>query len=44
MREYGFELVSGMPAVAFIKVEKVSPLEYVLQPVILIMKSAFKSN
>jgi len=44
LKEYGFDLVSGMPAVAFIRVEKVSPLEYVLQPVIIILKSAFKSN
>ncbi len=43
LKKYGFELVPGMPAVAFIRVEKVSPLAYVLQPVLMIVKSAFHS-
>lgn len=44
LRKYGFSLVPGMPAVAYIKVEKVRPVEYVIQPVILLLKGAFIAN
>ncbi|ADY73957.1 type I secretion membrane fusion protein, HlyD family [Desulfurobacterium thermolithotrophum DSM 11699] len=44
LKKYGFNLVPGMPAVAYIKVEKVTPLEYVLQPVLMLVKTAFKAN
>ena len=44
LKKYGFNLVPGMPATAFIKVEKVTPLEYIMQPVIIMIKSSFTSN
>lgn len=44
IKENSFEIVAGMPAVMFIKVEKVSPFEYILQPVYQMVKSSFKSN
>lgn len=44
LKDYGLHLISGMPAVAYIKAEKVSPIEYVLQPVIILVKSAFRAN
>ena len=33
LRKYKIKLVSGMPVVAYIVSEKVTPLEYILQPV-----------
>lgn len=44
MKENKFEVVSGMPAVAYIKVEKISPFEYLLQPIYQMFKSSFRSN
>ena len=43
IKKYGFQLVAGMPAVAYIKAEKVTPLEYMLQPLIILLKSAFRA-
>ncbi len=44
LRKYGFSLFPGMPAVAYIKVEKVRPVEYIIQPIILLFKGAFVAN
>ncbi len=44
LKKYGFNLISGMPAVAYIRAEKVTPIEYMIQPVIILMKSAFRAN
>lgn len=44
IRDNGFEIVAGMPAVMYIRVEKVSPFEYILQPVYQMIRSSFKSN
>jgi len=44
LKKYKFEIIPGMPATAFIKVEKVTPLEYIMQPIILMIKSSFTSN
>lgn len=44
LKENNFEVVSGMPVVAYIKVEKIRPIEYLLQPVIMMIKSSFSSN
>ena len=44
LKKYGFEIIPGMPATAFIKVEKVTPFEYVMQPIIIMIKSSFTSN
>jgi len=44
LRKYNFEIIPGMPVVAYIKVEKITPFEYIMQPVILMIKSAFTSN
>lgn len=44
LKKYGFSLIPGMPAIAFIRVERITPVEYFLQPVLVMLKSAFKSN
>ena len=43
IRKYNFQLIPGMPAIAYIKAEKVTPLEYMLQPLIILLKSAFRA-
>ena len=43
IKKYGFQLVAGMPAVGYIRAEKVTPLEYMLQPLIILLKSAFRA-
>lgn len=44
LKENGFSLIPGMPAVAYIRAEKITPIEYLLQPLIILMKSAFRAN
>jgi len=44
LERYGFEIIPGMPVTAFIKVEKITPFEYLMQPIIIMIKSSFKSN
>ena len=43
IKKYGFQLVAGMPAVGYIRAEKVTPIEYMLQPLIILLKSAFRA-
>jgi len=44
LEKYKISLISGMPAVSYIHAEKVTPLEYMIQPLILLMKGAFRAN
>ena len=44
LKKYGFEIIPGMPVTAFIKVEKITPFEYIMQPVLIMIKSSFTSN
>ncbi|RKQ60617.1 epimerase transport system membrane fusion protein [Thermovibrio guaymasensis] len=44
LRDNGFILVPGMPAVAYIKAERLSPIEYLIQPLIILIKSAFRAS
>jgi len=44
LEKNNFSLIPGMPAVAYIRAEKVTPIEYILQPVIILVKSAFRAN
>jgi len=44
LKKYNFEIIPGMPVVAYIKVEKISPFEYIMQPIIMMVKGAFTSN
>ena len=44
LMKYGFSLIPGMPAIAYIRAEKLTPIEYILQPVIILVKSAFRAN
>lgn len=44
IRKNRFEITSGMPAVSFVKVEKVRPIDYILQPILMMFKSSFSSN
>jgi len=43
LKKYNIRLVSGMPISAYIVSEKVTPLEYMLQPIFQIIKSSFVS-
>lgn len=43
LKKYNIKLVSGMPISAYIVAEKVTPLEYMLQPIFQIIKSSFVS-
>ncbi len=43
LKKYRIKLVSGIPIVAYIVTEKVTPLEYMLQPVLQIIKNSFIS-
>jgi len=44
IKKYNFNLQAGMPAVAYIKVRKITPFEYIMQPILMIIKSAFKAT
>jgi len=44
LKKYNFEIIPGMPVVAYIKVEKITPFEYIMQPILIMIKSAFTSN
>lgn len=44
LKRYNFQLIPGMPVTAFIKVEKITPIEYILQPIIVIFETSFISN
>ena len=44
LEKYKVKLVAGMPAVSYIHAEKVTPFEYMIQPLILLMKGAFRAS
>jgi epimerase transport system membrane fusion protein len=44
IQNYGINVVAGMPTVAYIHAEKVTPIEYLLQPLILMLKGAFRAS
>ncbi len=43
LKKYKIKLVSGMPIMAYIIAEKVTPLEYMLQPIFQLIKNSFIS-
>ncbi len=43
LKKYKIKLVSGMPIMAYIVAEKVTPLEYMLQPIFQLIKNSFIS-
>jgi len=43
LKKYNFNIVPGMPVIAYIKAEKVTPVEYLLNPVINLLKAAFRA-
>lgn len=44
LRQNRFEIVSGMPVVGYITTGSVRPVYYVLEPLIMLLKSGFRSN
>ena len=44
LKKYNLTIIPGMPAVAYIRAQKVTPVEYLLNPVITLLRAAFRSN
>jgi epimerase transport system membrane fusion protein len=44
IKKNGFKIVPGMPAAVFIKTGKITLMEYLMQPIILLSKGIFHAN
>ena len=44
LKKYNLTIIPGMPAIAYIKAQKLTPVEYMLNPAITLLKAAFRSN